>query len=154
MVAIIIINYIKRMNALMIKELFKCIQPVYMHVIIIVAIKHFFALALSTLLTSCISQKHHCAQRGIILVYCVHVCIDCYSCSRINEVKTRVSIIIIQASIVSFFWIAICGFAVIAIIIGLFTWNAIAAFQKREQQNSSMECWYSTQQIISYSSAL
>ena len=70
----------------------------------------------------CFPKNHHCGiqSSSVIMprcacaseVYgsvfvCVCVCVDCYSCSRINEVQVRVSI----GFLVMFFWILIRGFA-------------------------------------------
>ena len=53
---------------------------------------------------------------------CLSVCVDCYSCSRTNEVQVRVSIGFLDFNS----WI--CKIILRSLV--LLTWNGIEAFQK------------------------
>ena len=64
---------------------------------------------------------------------CLCVCLECYSCSRINEVQVRVSIgtLTLTRILVRFSWIVKCGFAINnASSRVIATWNAIAVRSK------------------------
>ncbi len=63
----------------------------------------------------------HAQARYTVVCWCV--CVDCYSCSRINEVQVRVSIDFNS-------WI--CKIMLRSrVMAGLLTWNAIVAFSEQ-----------------------